>query len=544
MNKDNIFKKIGAAIIFIYLLFVLWGQYALIDTLFPPIPIALGMVFFAYIITKIAVRYIGKVTVKSEDTSPKKCEIKKLAIKIFAISFGIMLVCYYSRFPGIYFMDSVYQLNEVMTGNYDDWHPLLHTLLVYGLPMKIGGLWLIELLQIVFYCLALAYMICTLRWYGCPGKLCWGIFIYLMLQPDTTYIMLFPMKDCTFAILTMLLVTQYVHIVCTKGKWLGKNRNIALLIITTIVCTIIRHNAILFTLPLLCAVLYFACTERRRSFIYAIAVIAGILIIKLPFYGLFHMQPNEDRVTETMGLPIVMMGNVLTTTPELMDAEAVDFMYEVREQEIWEEFYKTGDWNVVKCYDGGADFDVIENAGRSKILGYMLDTLLRCPDESMKAFNSVTGMVWQIDGKMNWMYSMQRYDSNYKGGVYDNTDATDELEKYDIELPLADYIAESFKTYREVVDASVLKYVFSYVGILNLVMLITCFGKIKCARDLKRLFHILPIMAYSYGTALLLSAYDWRFFFYTYGCFFGVMYLLLRESDTEEECSIIAKGEE
>lgn len=542
MNKDNVYKRIAFAVIFIYVLFVLWGQYAQLDTLFPPIPIALGMVLLAYIITRISVRCIGKITTKTEEL-PKTSEIKRLAIKIFAISFGIMLVGYYSRFPGIYFMDSVYQLNEVMTGAYDDWHPLLHTLLVYGLPMKIGCLWLIELLQIVFYCLALTYMICTLRWYACPGKLCWGIFIYLMLQPDTTYILLFPMKDCTFAILTMLLVTQYVHIVCTKGKWLGRNRHIILLSITTVICTIVRHNAVLFTLPFVCAVLCFACKERRRGLVYAVVTIVSIFIIKIPFYGLFHMQPNEDRVTETMGLPIVMMGNVLTSTPEFMDEETVDFLYTVQEKEIWEEFYKTGDWNSVKCYDGGADFDVIENAGRGRILGYMLDTLLRCPDQSMRAFNSVTGMVWQIDGRMNWLGSMERYDSNYKGSVYDETAATAELDRYDIELPLADYIADSFKIYREVINASVLKYIFSYVGILNLIMIIACLGKINCAGDMKRILHILPVMAYSYGTALLLSAYDWRFFFYTYGCFFGVVYLLLRD-DAEKDCSMITIGEE
>lgn len=534
-TKVNRYSRISSVVIFVYVLFVLWGQYAMLDTIFPPLPIAAAIIAMAYVLTKICIRWMGGFTLEGDCGVPDIKEIKKIGIKAFAICMCVMLVAYYSRFPGIYFMDSVYQLNEAMTGVYDDWHPLLHTLLVYFLPIKLGGVWLIELLQLIFYSLALAYLICTLRWYGCKKSICTGVFVYLMLQPYTTYIILFPMKDCTFAILTMLLVTQYIHIVYTRGTWLNRNVNLILLIVTTVICTIVRHNAILFTLPFMCGVLVYSCKERKRGIIYMISVIICILLIKIPFYGLFHMEPNEDRVTETMGLPIVMMGNVLTSTPELMSDDAADFMYEIREKDIWEEYYRTGDWNIVKCYDGGANFDAIEQTGRAKILEYMTDTLVRCPDQSLRAFNSVTGMVWQIDGDMGWKYSMEKYDSNYVGSVYDDTEATEELDRYDVELPMADYISDCFRQYRDIVQGSVLKYVFSYIGVLNLLMIMCCFSKIRCKKDVKKIFHILPIITYSFGTALMLSAYDWRFFYYTYACFFGVMYLLLGDTENKAE---------
>ncbi|MBO5509211.1 MAG: hypothetical protein J5962_01995, partial [Lachnospiraceae bacterium] len=171
-TKVNRYSRISSVVIFVYVLFVLWGQYAMLDTIFPPLPIAVAIIAAAYVLTKICIRWIGGFTLEGDCGVPDIKEIKKIGIKAFAICMCIMLVAYYSRFPGIYFMDSVYQLNEAMTGVYDDWHPLLHTLLVYFLPIKLGGVWLIELLQLIFYSLSLAYLICTLRWYGCKKSIC------------------------------------------------------------------------------------------------------------------------------------------------------------------------------------------------------------------------------------------------------------------------------------------------------------------------------------------------------------------------------------
>jgi hypothetical protein len=143
-------------------------------------------------------------------------------------------------------------------------------------------------------------------------------------------------------------------------------------------------------------------------------------------------------------------------------------------------------------------------------------------------------MVWQLYGDMNWQRSMEKYDTNYIGSPYDNTPATEKLKQYDIDLPLADYIDDFFDTYKSIMQNSVLRYIFSYIGLLNLIMLVVCMAKLKKNGKLRIIFHALPVFAYSYGTALLLSGYDWRFFYYTYGCFFVIMFIMLSGDNVNE----------
>lgn len=45
--------------------------------------------------------------------------------------------------------------------------------------------------------------------------------------------------------------------------------------------------------------------------------------------------------------------------------------------------------------------------------------------------------------------------------------------------------------------------------------------------------HALPILCYNFGTALLLTGFDFRFFYYTYPVFLPFIFLILRRENKE-----------
>jgi hypothetical protein len=250
---------------------------------------------------------------------------------------------------------------------------------------------------------------------------------------------------------------------------------------------------------------------------------------------MFNIQKNTYRTTETMGMCIVMMGNAVHEADYLMSDEALSFMYSINDADSWDLVYSRGDWNMVKC-EKSANWDVIEEAGRKKILDYTLDTLLRAPDQSIKAFLDVTGMIWKVDGDRPWLRAMDDYDSNYQSVLDAFDDSTVELmDKYDVNSVSALYINEVIQLYRATVRESFMKYIFCYIGLLNLILLVVCFAGIKEKGDLRKILYILPIMCYSYGTAILLSGYDLRFFSYTYVCFFPALFLLFKKNKVSDE---------
>ena len=67
---------------------------------------------------------------------------------------------------------------------------------------------------------------------------------------------MFPLKDVSFAIGALLLLTYALQIYVTKGEWVRKPINMAFFIVAEVLTTLFRHNAVLFTVPLIAAVLF------------------------------------------------------------------------------------------------------------------------------------------------------------------------------------------------------------------------------------------------------------------------------------------------
>jgi hypothetical protein len=532
-EKNTAWGKLAFAVTYIYILFVLWGQYALLDSIFPQFLVFIGMLALAAVLTTFLLRWCSKWHIDTADKMPEKKEIKKWAVIISLITIAFLLVFYYARFPGVYFKDSVKQLDEMVLGDYEDWHPFIYNLLAFIIPFKLGGLWLIELTQIIWYAVAVTYMICSLRYYGCPKKLCVLIYAFIMLMPDTAYVLLFPMKDCAFAILTMLLVTDLLHIIKTDGKWLEKKYNVVLLAVILVAATLVRHNGILFTAPLLAAVIYYSRRYVKR--IVALLIVSALLIftVKVPVYRLFDVEKAGSRTTEVVGICMVMMGNALVEAPQLLSQEVIDFLYSVEPENVWEEYYKLGDWNNVKWKSEDMQFQAIEETGTKKILEYTADTLYRCPNQCIRAFLAVTGMVWQTDGERHWKDAYRKYakvsDLNLET---EDSPCMSLFKSYEFDLNGAEYIRELQEQYIDIVENSPLAYIFCYVGLLNMIIILLLFSRKK--HILGTFLTVLPVVAYSYGTALLLSAYDCRFFYYTYGCFFVIMFIILSRDNVNE----------
>jgi hypothetical protein len=241
----------------------------------------------------------------------------------------------------------------------------------------------------------------------------------------------------------------------------------------------------------------------------------------------------EHRSAELVGLCIDMMGNAMLDSPEFMGEEALDFLCTIQDSDVWNEKYTLGDWNAVKWTDSERTFETIDNAGVSDVLRYTADTVIRCPDQCLKAAFAVTGMVWQIDGKRYWQNVYRNIWTIHSAGAYEAMDSVvrEYLRKYDIELPAGEYISQIHDQYTDIIQSSFLQYIFCYVGLLNLILLLVLFSR---QEDIGQAFlFTLPVILYSYGTMFLLATYDCRFFYYTYACFFTIMFLLLGKEKTD-----------
>lgn len=438
----------------------------------------------------------------------------------FIATLLILALYYLSSFPGSFGHDPLNQLSQVASGTYNNWHPVLYTLLFFTLPISLAQspVWIVPF-QMLCFALALAYLIYSLSKLGAPGWFCALTLCFIILNPITGNIHTYPIKDCALAIMVMVVLGMYLQIVITKGKWLMTRVHFVLFSIFLVLCTMIRHNAVLFTGPLLFSVIVFALQHSRTRILLVLSTIIVYIMINLGLTLIINPQQVGLRTTETTGLCMTIMGNVIVEAPEQLGEDVKAFLYEVAPKEMWAEHYTLGNWNDVKW--SGANLSPIEHAGRAKILLYTLKAFLKAPREATRAFAAVTSMLWQLDGEILW-YDYYSFPS-------------EGLTTVQIPSDLSNMSLGLLAAWNDLCKSAILKHLFVYLGWVNLLCFAFALAKSRLQKTLAPMFYVLPLLCYNFGTALLLSGYDWRFFYFSLIAFFPMIILLLREDGVGDE---------
>ena len=111
---------------------------------------------------------VQRISIKRNIVQREKKQKWILYFKFFFPVFSFLFVLYLCCQPGAFSVDSIIQYTQAASIEpYNDWHPVLQTLLVFTLPLKLtGSLNSIVLFQIIEFSLVLAYMAYTIAELG------------------------------------------------------------------------------------------------------------------------------------------------------------------------------------------------------------------------------------------------------------------------------------------------------------------------------------------------------------------------------------------
>lgn len=499
-------------------LFLFFVTNALVMTSFDFAPAVCVARLAAVAATVLVVRYYGEAVIplSSVTDSNVKKERRIYFGGVFTVGIIVLFIHYIGLFPGCYDPDTISQLSQAASGQYNDWHPAIHTLLFFTLPLKLFRRFeMIVAFQILCFSASFAYLVYSMRRARCPQTICLIMAAVVLLSPMTDTILCHPFKDCGFAIFATLVTALYINIVDSHGTWLKSKVHIVLFAVSAALCTMMRHNSILYTLPLLGAVLFFA-VKRRRSAAIAVALSFVIMAgIKWPLYRGLHVQHSKTPVIEMTGMCMSIMGRAVSTEPEQMDGEVRDFLYRMADKETWKTHYKTAKgFNKMK-FEGSADTSFVEIAGLKNILRYTGKTIKTNGMAAIQEFLYRVRFIYQIDG-----------DATYDVG----TGAADELTDLQINPSLRRFIRRIMRLWKMAAQHTVLKWLFYfYVGWADALMIIIAIIRVYRDKDFSPCFHALPIWCYNAGTALLLTGEDIRYFYYTLPIFIPILFVSLRQ---------------
>lgn len=401
--------------------------------------------------------------------------------------------------------------------------------------------------QAAVFSLSLAYMSCTLLEYS-NRRYARLFLIYILLNPATTMLFLVSPKDNLFSLAMMLLMTFAVRVYFTNGRWLQSISHSVMFIALLATGSLFRHNAVLFTLPLFFAVSLYI--KKVRAVVILACTLALIYLIRYPLYDSLGVTRPGERQIETLGVPIVIIGNAVKEAPQKLDTDILEFAYSLAPQEVWREKFDVINGFTTVKYASSTNKMVIESTGWKKILWMAARCFWQAPVESLRGALGITSLVYSIAGpplgriiptvlpeaeKLGLAYHKfldLRFVQNMLGKVIALFGADNYKEVGGSGFRFTDYndkggtfTLQSLIILCNYAVMVLFRHVFWCIGVLNLAVIIFILARLDFSKlsGWKRMCLALPMLTHNFGTMLLLSGNDFRYFY----CSFLVVPLIL-----------------
>ncbi len=523
------------AVVTIYLVFLLWLLPEMMETVpmdtkywkvkilvavILAVPVFLTLLWGAYKCRNLQLK-TGQQVLGAESEQEKKARKKRLMLW-FLFGFGVvflwMMLYYYAYFPGSFEWDNNDQWWQIQNSQYDTWHPVFHTLIIAFFTLFVNHYGFAVFMQLFLYSLICGYLIATMAKWRFPK---WGLVlteVFLAFNPQTHRILLFMWKDSMLTLFMLLFTVFLINVWMSGGQWLKKKRNLVVWILALISISMVRHNSILFTIPFLILTFLFFKEIRKISAISLVLMLIGMTIIKYPVYDLVGASRPQQTYAEMVGLPMTILCNVHEVAEESLAPEAVEFFAKIGPEKRWQ-LYEPGNYNSFK-FVTNANL-VVRETPPLELLGFTARTVGNAPGISLQAVYQLTRMVWDVRGETPWHgdleFQMMENDWGF-AYVEDRAELRTALNDFD----------------NWVMD-SPFDLLFSYNG-LHLLVLILCtlFVFVKKGKGWKAMALALPILAYSYGTMLLLCGPTYRFFHFNSVIFIPLCLLLFANWEKDE----------
>lgn len=425
--------------------------------------------------------------------------LEKMDLRVFAAAFVIALAVFgctfASGYPGGVNYDVSNQWRQIHSGEFNNWHPLFHTLLI-GLFTRVYDSYpFVLLVQIIIFSALLARLTAVVHKHGAPAWLVLAVHTVVALSLPVRNTLMYLGKDSAMTIGVIALTTQAVEVLYSEGKWLKKPMHVLSMGLLLAYTTLLRINALAWTVPLLLCV-FFAYKPVRRQAVCAFAVmVLGMALVQGPVYGMFDVVYPSNTIEESVGLPMTILADVKQTQPEKLDEETSAFLSMLASDEAWQNTYQLHNYNSIKfTYER----EWIKHTPVTDILGMSLRTALAAPRTAFEAVNGVTDLVWDVTGNNEGFQHVR------------NSGDIEELRG--AHHPLLNRLGGmGCKVMDMVMNLPPVRYFTCNIGVqLLLLLLVTMWALYRRGSDV--LILAVPTLLYDLGTMMLLCGNDARFF--------------------------------
>jgi hypothetical protein len=226
-----------------------------------------------------------------------------VGISLYLLPLLVGLVYWLAFFPGVLTYDSVSQWDQLSKLQINDWHPAIHTILMWLLTRLWYSPAVVSLFQVLFASLILGYGLNSLHKASqLPSLLFIVLGTMISATPLVGVVNVTLWKDVIYGFLVLLLTVIIFNIVASSGNWITRPVNYVVFGGTLALICLFRYNGF----PVAIASLVFLFILFRghiRQLAYSTLIALGIVVLVLgPLYSAFKV---DRSVRQSYGFPLI-----------------------------------------------------------------------------------------------------------------------------------------------------------------------------------------------------------------------------------------------
>ena len=450
-------------------------------------------------------------------------ENKKKGIPIFAICFVIIfvgqIVYWLAYYPGGFNLDAYGQWDQVHgKQQLNNWHPILTTLIYWILCQINDSIDFCIFVQLLVFTLSISFLLKELYKYGVSRWIVIATSVVMAINPAIGMNNICLIKDVWFTIVIIWMMILMFKLYVSDGKWISYIGNRNLLICLFIALSLIRHNALFWSIPLvmLSMVVY---KEYYKCFLKVIICsVLLVVIIETAGFSLLRIEQHSNMTGEISGIPMAVMANAYINDYENTPDDVCAFLEDIAPRNEWEERYIIGEWDSCKWEFGG--IELLKEESAFVMLQMMYKTIQMCPQTSYESIRENTRLIWQIIGPSYWSPWVYIEDNDYG------------IEKKNTIINIENFVEWS--------EHNIMTSTFFWnIGFLIIILLII--NWIAFSKGVYQSFLFVgPIIIYDILTMCLLSGPSLRYFYFNSVLIFpvvGVVLLMINEKNMNARIS-------
>lgn len=349
--------------------------------------IYLGLFMIALTSMAFILSFILKIQYKYEYRNISRKRILIYSVPCIVI-FSLYLIAF---FPGVMTADSMSQWKQIVTHNFDDWHPFAHTffnmimLKIWHSPASIA------LGQILILSFVFAYGMYSLERVGVDKKVLYIATALFCISPVNGIMSITLWKDVLYSIFVFLFTILLVNVIASDGVWLQNKRNIVFFIITALLVMLFRHNGIVsFGGSMICLILLNRNKIKQYSTIFG-AVFILFILIKGPLYKAIGVSPTSPN--EAFGIPTQQIAGVIRYNGYISE-EQKEKINRIMPFKVWLDNYVPCNVDYIKFNPNFNTDEIVKD--KKGFLKLWFDVSIQNPKMVVGSYMDQTAIIWSI----------------------------------------------------------------------------------------------------------------------------------------------------